>query len=221
MAAMAEPSFAITPRRLWLELAALFIGAPLIIALFLPPRLMFAALFSFMVIGLALLWHTGGFDWRGLLRGWSQIRWGRNVLFALFVGVIGWAVMSWTNPAYQLNLSPARLRFLAVVWLLYPLLSALPQELIFRALFFHRYGRLFRSEAAAIWANAAIFALAHLMYWSWIVLILTFAGGWLFARIYLLRGFPGAWLLHALAGNMLFAVGMGAYFWSGNVIRPF
>ncbi len=221
MAAMAEPSPAVARTRLWAELVALFIGAPLAIAVFLPPGRMFAALFTFTIIGLALLWFTGGFDWRSLLRGWSQIRWGRQLVFAAFVGLTGWAIMTLTHPGYALNLSPARLRFLALVWLLYPILSALPQELIFRALFFHRYGTLFATERGAVLANAAIFSLAHLMYWSWIVAVLTFGGGWLFARIYLLRGFPAAWLLHALAGNMLFAVGMGAYFWSGNAVRPF
>lgn len=50
---------------------------------------------------------------------------------------------------------------------------------------------------------------------------LTFVGGWIFARAYLRHGFPAAWLLHALAGNLLFTVGMGAYFYSGNVVRPF
>lgn len=218
---MAEPAPAIKRARLWVELVALFIGAPLVIAAFLPPGQMFAALLSFTVIGLGLLWFTGGFDWRSLLRGWSQIRWGRNLVFALLVGLIGWAIMTHTRAGYELNLSPARLRFLALVWLLYPILSALPQELIFRALFFHRYGALFATQRGAVAANAAIFSLAHLMYWSWIVTIMTFLGGWLFARIYLSRGFPGAWLLHALAGNMLFAVGMGAYFWSGNAVRPF
>ncbi|MNP76346.1 hypothetical protein D3C76_1735670 [compost metagenome] len=59
------------------------------------------------------------------------------------------------------------------------------------------------------------------MYWSWVVAILTFIGGWFFARAYLRHGFPSAWALHAVAGNVLFAVGMGIYFYSGNVVRPF
>ncbi|WP_414633746.1 hypothetical protein [Paracoccus marcusii] len=31
------------------------------------------------------------------------------------------------------------------------------------------------------------------MYWSWIVAIATFVGGWFFARAYLRHGFPAAW----------------------------
>ncbi|MFD2440089.1 hypothetical protein ACFSS8_08385 [Paracoccus kondratievae] len=47
------------------------------------------------------------------------------------------------------------------------------------------------------------------------------SGGWVFAYAYVRRGFPAAWVLHAVAGNVLFAVGMGVYFYSGNVVRPF
>ncbi|AGT09512.1 CPBP family intramembrane glutamic endopeptidase [Paracoccus aminophilus] len=221
MAAMAQSPVTIRRGWLWAEFAALFVGVPLGVAVFLPPGRMFLALFAFSLLGMALLWRTGGFEWRSLLRGWSEIRWGKYLIFALLVGLIGWGIMWLTHPGYALNLSPQRLRFLALIWMLYPLLSALPQELIFRALYFHRYGQLFRTKRQAIAVNAVIFSLAHLMYWSWIVAGMTFFGGWLFAHIYLKRGFPGAWLLHALAGNMIFAVGMGAYFYSGNAVRPF
>lgn len=220
---VADTSDAIDRRRFWLscEFAALYIGAPLAIALFLPPRMLFAALFVFMVAGLALLWRTGGFQWRSLVRGWSRVNWLFLLIFTVGVGVMGWAIMMATHPDYVIPLSPARVRFLAMIWALYPLLSALPQELIFRPLFFHRYGSLLPHGNAAIILNAAIFSFAHLMYWSWVVAILTFVGGLVFARGYLRRGFPTAWLFHAMAGNMLFAVGMGYYFWSGNVVRPF
>lgn len=137
------------------------------------------------------------------------------------MALIGHAIIQIARPDYARPLTPERLRFLAVIWLLYPLLSALPQELIFRALFFHRFAPLFPNREAAVLVNAAVFSFAHLMYWSVVVAVLTFAGGWIFARAYLRRGFPSAWLLHAIAGNVLFSVGMGAYFWSGAVVRPF
>lgn len=211
------------PRRaaLWAEFLGLFVGAPLAIALFWPPRQMFAALFAFTVVGVGLLWWTGNFDWRDLVRGWGRVRWGRSLAFGAVVALTGLAVMRLTQPGFIPNLSPDRLRFLALLWCLYPLLSALPQELIFRPLFFHRYGCLFASAAQARLANAALFSLAHLMYWSWVVLALTFIGGWIFAWVYLRRGFPAVWVLHGIAGNMLFTVGMGRYFFSGNVVQPF
>lgn len=102
-----------------------------------------------------------------------------------------------------------------------PILSALPQELIFRPLFFHRYRQILPAGHSAIAVNAAIFSFAHLMYWSWVVALMTFIGGWFFARGYHRHGFLAAWALHSVAGNVLFATGMGYYFYSGNVVRPF
>ncbi|MFV0384922.1 type II CAAX prenyl endopeptidase Rce1 family protein [Paracoccus sp. (in: a-proteobacteria)] len=202
------------------EFAALYIGAPLAIALFLPPRRMFTALFLLTLAGLILLWRTGGFDWRSLILG-RRIPWQEVAGIALAVLAIGSVILWIVRPEVLFNLPLRQPRLLLFIWCLYPLLSALPQELIFRPLFFHRYAALLPSGRAAIALNAVVFSFAHLMYWSWVVALLTFLGGWAFARAYLRHGFPAAWLLHAVAGNMLFAVGMGYYFYSGNVVRPF
>lgn len=206
-------------RRLWVEFAALYLGAPLAIAVLLPPRAMFPALFALTLAGLALLARTGGFDWRGLWRG--RIAPAQVAGFGLLVGLVGLAVLGLLRPDRLVLPGVARWRLLGMIWLLYPLLSALPQELIFRPLFFHRYGALLPNPRHAVLLNATVFSFAHLMYWSVVVLTLTFAGGLIFARAYLTRGFPTAWALHAIAGNVLFTVGMGVYFWSGNVVRPF
>ncbi len=212
----------IRPRTwLWIEFAALYIGAPLVIAIFLPHGMLFPALAVFSIAGLMLLWRTGGFDWRSLVSGWGRVPWLFALAFTLGVGLIGWAIIAATNPDYLRRLTPERLRLLAMIWVLYPLLSALPQELIFRPLFFHRFGSLFSDVRVAVVMNAAIFSFAHLMYWSAVVATMTFVGGLIFALAYLWRGFASAWLLHALAGNMLFTTGMGYYFWTGNVVRPF
>ena len=218
---MVEQALAVSRTRLWIEFAVLYIGAPLLIALFMPGDLLFPALAVFMVGGIALLWLTGGFDLRDLLRGWGRVPVAKVVVFGLITAAIAWWIMQTTRPDYMRPLTLERLRFLAMVWTLYPLLSALPQELIFRPLFFHRYGVLFPDQRAGLLVNAAVFSFAHLMYWSWIVAILTFAGGLVFALAYLRRGFPSAWLFHGIAGNVLFTMGMGAYFYTGNVVRPF
>ena len=218
---MAAKAHAVSRRLLWAEFAALSVGAPLAIALFMPGRLLFPALAVFSIAGMVLLWRTGGFDWHSLVRGWRRVPVWQVLAFGLLVGLIGWAIIQITRPDYARPLTAERLRFLGVIWLLYPILSALPQELIFRPLFFHRFGSLFPDPQRAVLVNALVFSFAHLMYWSIVVAVLTFVGGWIFARAYLRRGFPSAWILHGIAGNMLFTVGMGAYFWSGAVVRPF
>jgi membrane protease YdiL (CAAX protease family) len=107
--------------------------------------------------------------------------------------------------------------------MLYPWFSALPQEIVYRPLFFRRYAAIL---PAGVWPgivlNAALFSLAHLMYWSWIVAAMTFTGGLAFAWAYrAARSFPMAVLLHAVAGWIVFGAGLGVYFYSGYVVRPF
>ncbi|MGZ3216050.1 CPBP family intramembrane glutamic endopeptidase [Paracoccus sp. T5] len=219
---VAETTGAVAPHRwLWVEFAALYLGAPLAIALFLPPDRLFTALAIFSLAGMGLLWLTGGFRWRVLVRGWRRMPGWELLAIAVATAAAGWLILSLTRPEALFALPLHRPQMLLVIWAFYPLVSALPQELIFRPLFFHRYGAILPQGRAAIALNAAIFAFAHLMYWSWIVALMTFVGGWIFARAYLRHGFPAAWALHALAGNILFAVGMGAYFYTGNVVRPF
>ncbi|MDO5642435.1 MAG: hypothetical protein Q4G26_08650, partial [Paracoccus sp. (in: a-proteobacteria)] len=137
----------------WIEFTALFILTPLGIALFLPPSRIFTALALFSLAGLALLALTGGFDWRALLRGWSRLPWREAAVMGVLVLVSGAVILAFYRPAAILNILRHNPQMLGLIWLLYPILSALPQELIFRALFFHRYGNLMPSIHWAIWVN--------------------------------------------------------------------
>ncbi|MSU88277.1 CPBP family intramembrane metalloprotease [Rhodobacteraceae bacterium 2CG4] len=204
--------------RLVIEFSALFVGVPLTLAFLLPPTAMFTVLGVMTGVGILLLHRTPGFDWAELLRG--PVPW--PVLLAAL------ALTAAVGVAGTLALFPHMLFFLPKqqpsLWLmilvLYPLLSALPQELLFRPLFFRRYGQLFPSVRIAVWANALLFSVAHLMYADPLVMGITFAGGWLFGWLYAVRGsFGAALLLHAVAGQILFTTGLGILFYSGAVGR--
>ena len=69
-------------------------------------------------------------------------------------------------------------------------------------------------------ASAFVFALAHLVFWNWVALLLTFVGGGIFAAAYLGRGgFALAVVLHAVAGAILFTSGLGGFFYHGAIGR--
>ncbi|WP_299944159.1 CPBP family intramembrane glutamic endopeptidase [uncultured Ruegeria sp.] len=208
--------------RLRFEFVVFFIAAPLGIAVFFPPNWMFPALFAFAGLGIVLLHATPGFRWAELRQGWANWSLRELVVFTLVTGVFCTALIYLARPGAAFFLLKHRPEMLAFIWVGYPLLSALPQELLFRPLFFRRYHAILPQGRKADMLNAAIFSFAHLMYWSWIVAIMTFAGGLLFSWAYRQRGsFFYAVLLHAIAGNIIFAVGLGVYFYSGNVQRPF
>lgn len=223
---MSMPHTSLAPRsRLWLavEFAAFYVAAPLVMALAFPPGWMFPVLFAFTLAGLVLLALTPGFRWRELGHGLFRMSPGLILFVTLGTAAIGYAVVQATTPRAFLYLPRYNPELMLMIAALYPFLSALPQELVFRALFFRRYEAILpRAPALSIPLNAALFSFAHLMYWSWVVTLMTFAGGLLFAYSYRYRrNFPEAVVTHSLAGIVVFALGLGVFFYSGNAARPF
>jgi membrane protease YdiL (CAAX protease family) len=199
------------------EFAALYLGLPLLLALALPPDALFPVLFAATGLGLALLARTPGFRWRELTGGWRRLDWGAVLAVAAVTAVVTGLLVWWLAP-HQAFLLPRRATGLwLAIMLLYPLLSALPQELLFRPLFFRRYGGLFPGRDVAVLANGLLFGLAHLMFWNWVAVALTVAGGLIFARAYLRGGFPLAVVLHAVCGGIVFTSGLGTFFYHGAV----
>ena len=213
---------AISAQWLRLEIGLFYIAVPVLIAVFFPPDWMFPSLFAFTGLGIVLLHNSPGFCWAELRYGWRN--WSRSevLLFTAAMTVFCSALVQFVRPDVAFGFLKHRPELLAVIWVGYPLASALPQELLFRSLFYRRYHAVLPEGFAAYPWNAELFSLAHLMYWSWIVSIMTFAGGLLFSCAYAKRSpFFFVVLLHAIAGNIIFANGLGALFYSGNVQRPF
>ena len=207
---------------LWAEFIGLYIAAPIAMAVLLPAQMMFPVLFLVTALGLVLLHITEGFHWQELSRNLRAIDWKAVAGFALITLLIATGVVLTVIPESLLFLPREQPLLMLMILVFYPVLSALPQEVVFRPLFFRRYGPLLPHTSAAIVLNAAVFSLAHLMYWSWIVAAMTFAGGVVFAWFYeSRRSFAMAVLMHSIAGWIIFTMGLGVFFYSGNVVRPF
>lgn len=100
------------------------------------------------------------------------------------------------------------------VMLFYPLLSVIPQELLFRPFFYARYECLFRSGRVFIVINALAFAWAHLFFGNWVALGGSLLAGFFFAETYTrTRSFYLVCLEHALYGSLVWTAGIGIYFY--------
>ena len=97
--------------------------------------------------------------------------------------------------------------------LFYASVSVTSQEFLYSSFFFWRYRPLF-SPGFLVGLNALVFAVAHLVYHSWVSVILALAGRVIMARIYRRYGsFWGVWTIHLLFGVAVFLVGLGRYFY--------
>jgi membrane protease YdiL (CAAX protease family) len=103
----------------------------------------------------------------------------------------------------------------ALIMIVYPVLSVVPQEIVFRTFFFHRYRSLFAHERVSVVTNAALFAFAHIIFRNWVAVIVSFVAGLVWAMTYLgSRSLLAVSIEHALYGNFVFTLGIGYYFYA-------
>jgi hypothetical protein len=105
----------------------------------------------------------------------------------------------------------------AVVCVLYPVVSVVPQGVLYRAFFHHRYAPLFGVGRGMALAGTMAFSWAHIVFLNPVALGLTLVGGWFFARTYQeSRSVPAASLEHAAYGDLVFTLGWGSYLYQGT-----
>lgn len=155
------------------------------------------------------LWHFEAFKWAAL---WPVLlRW--VVACAAMTGFL-----ALYNPDRLFSLLGHDIGLMLRIFLLYPVLSALPQEFIYCSFFFRRYRALFKSDRALMIASAILFALAHCLYINPVAPAFSLIAGFIFASTYIrTRSLALVSFEHALYGNALFLIGLGVYFYSGGV----
>ena len=213
-------SIAVAPSRarLWVEFVLLFVGVPIAMKATFGLYPLFPVIIGFAVLACFLLAITPGWTFRKLLKGPVFGEW--RIILAFFAATLATATafVFALVPENFLSFPRYRPEFWIVVMIAYPLVSAFPQEIIYRSLFFERYGALFPNATTAILANGAAFGFGHLFYDNWVTIGMTACGGAIMGWAYLRHRSLGlAWVLHALAGQIIFTVGLGVYFYHGAV----
>ena len=203
--------------RLALEFAALFAGAPAALAILAPGAFLLPVLWVFALICLLALRRDPFFnrarlsrvgDWRPALT---------KVLLRFAVCAVGMAaVILAVMPGNFLRLVRDKPLVWMLVMIFYPLLSVLPQGIVYRAFLFHRYRGLVSDQALLI-MGAIAFSLAHLPFGNAWALGFTLIGGFMFGDTYLKsRSMLISCFEHALYGCLVFTIGFGAFFFHGT-----
>jgi membrane protease YdiL (CAAX protease family) len=206
--------------RLACELVVLFAGIPAAMAWRAIPRAPIPVLLLGAGACLLALVRDPSFDRGALWNVPGAIAHAGSVavVFALFALVLA-GLAAWLTPHTLFDFVRERPRLWALVMVFYPLVSVYPQEIIYRAFFFHRYAALFPGTAAMAVASAVTFAFGHVMFpRPWVAMGLTLLGGLLFGYHYAVSG---SLLLvsveHALFGQVLFTVGLGRFLYHRGV----
>jgi uncharacterized protein len=198
------------------ELVLLFVGIPAAMALRIVPRAPIPVLVVAAALTSAALVRDPSFDRQRLwnVAGALAHARGMALLFvALAVAVA--VVVAWLTPEALFDMVKRRPALWLLIMVFYPLVSVYPQEIIYRAFFFQRYGALFPSTMACVVASSAAFAFGHVFFpRPWVAVGMTFVGGLLFGYHYAVSGsLLLASIEHALFGQLMFTVGLGRFFY--------
>jgi membrane protease YdiL (CAAX protease family) len=203
------------------ELIVVFGGIPPVLAL-VPGRVVLPSLAAVGGLCLLMLLRDPTFDRRQLWNATAARAWLGPILLRVVLAAAALTVVTLVlAPESLLAFPHQRPRLWVAVMLLYPVVSVYLQEVIFRAFFFHRYASVFTSDRGLVLGSAVAFAHAHLIMRNVPALVLTFAGGLMFAGAYARsRALALACLEHALLGDFVFTIGLGSFFFDGARSLP-
>ena len=170
----------------------------------------FLPLFLVFFLSLYLLKKTPSFSFDFLKK---ETEWKFFFLVSLIFIVSGffYTIILDSNLLFKL---PKNYFFIWIaVILFYPILSVIPQEIIFRVLFFERYSCLFKNQFLYVILNSIIFAYIHLVFQNFHAFFITLITSPIFAYAYLNKSFKTCFLTHTVGGQLVFTYGLGEYFY--------
>ena len=196
----------------------LFVVVPVLLTIF---KSRISPIVPLMVVGIIVtmvLLNDPSFDrnrminFNGLIHSLPSIV---GIWIVVTIGMIG--LIWWYTPTQLFIFPRTKPKFWMIVICFYPIFSVIPQTIIYRAFFLHRYESLFGSGLPMLVVAAIAFGLAHLVFRHALPIILTTIAGFLFVWRYHSTGSALASALeHALYGDMIFTVGLGSYFFLGS-----
>jgi hypothetical protein len=136
--------------------------------------------------------------------------------FAILSGALLWLGQRFA-PEDFMQLPRRRPLLWLLLVVLYPTLSALPQGILWRVLFVHRYAALFDGRMSLLVAGALAFSFGHITYRSSRALAVTAVGGALFLDTYLRsHSMILAAAEHGAYGIVAFSAGLGRFMHMGR-----
>ncbi len=84
--------------RLTLEMGAVFVAAPVLMAFIATPGQLYPSILPLLGLGLVLLHSAPGFRWSSVLHGWRGTRIPLTAAAGLATFVAGWIAIQWLQP---------------------------------------------------------------------------------------------------------------------------
>ena len=193
-----------------LEFLFIFLALPLIIFFWDSSIIVFVTLYLVFILSLVILYFDKTFLLVSLKK---KIDWKFVFIFTVSFICLGFIYVLLIDKNLLFSFPKTNFRLWLFVIIVYPFLSVIPQEIVYRVFFFQRYFPKNNNFNFLIILNMFVFSYGHLVFNNFHAILITAIVSPIFTFAYLKKSFLTCVVLHSLGGQIIFTLGLGKYFY--------
>lgn len=171
--------------------------------------IIFLTLYLVSIFSLVILYFDKTFLFTSLKK---KIDWKFVIIFSVIFFFLGFFYVLLVDKNLLFIFPKTNFKLWLIVIFIYPFLSVIPQELVYRVFFFQRYFPNINRFYFPMFLNLVVFAYGHLVFSNMHAIIITAIVSPIFTYAYLKKSFLTCVILHTLGGQIIFTLGLGKYF---------
>ena len=171
--------------------------------------IIFLTLYLVSILSLVILYFDKTFSFTSLKK---KIDWTFVIIFSVIFFFLGFFYVLLVDKNLLFIFPKTNFKLWLIVIFIYPFLSVIPQELVYRVFFFQRYFPNINRFYFPMFLNLVVFAYGHLVFSNMHAIIITAIVSPIFTYAYLKKSFLTCVVLHTLGGQIIFTLGLGKYF---------
>ena len=193
------------------ELFLIYLFLPSFILFFQSKILIFTLLYLVFIFTFLRLRKDKSFDLKALTK---KINWKISFIYFFVFLVSGYFYVLFYDPNILLSFPKDNFQLWVIVMFIYPFFSVIPQEVIYRVFFYHRYKKLFSGNLLLLTLlNLFFFSFAHIVFINPHAILITAIASPIFSYLYIKESFFTCVLVHSLGGQIVFTLGLGKFFY--------
>lgn len=171
--------------------------------------IVFLTLYLVFTLSIVILYFDKSFSFTSLRK---KVDWKFIIIFSIIFLSLGFFYVILVDKDLLFIFPKTNFELWLLVILIYPFLSVIPQEIVYRVFFFQRYFPNERSFYFLTLLNMIVFSYGHIVFNNVHAILITAIVSPIFTYAYLKKSFFTCIVLHALGGQIIFTLGLGKYF---------
>ena len=171
--------------------------------------IVFLTLYLVFTLSIVILYFDKSFSFTSLRK---KVDWKFIIIFSLIFFSLSFFYVILVDKDLLFIFPKTNFELWLLVILIYPFLSVIPQEIVYRVFFFQRYFPNERSFYFLTLLNMIVFSYGHIVFNNVHAILITAIVSPVFTYAYLKKSFFTCIILHALGGQIIFTLGLGKYF---------